>query len=95
VSFPEWATTHCFSAGHGRVSSIQLSALHNLYLSADRVVAQLARPKPSDLSMHAVVYKDPDAEKRYRWYFGRRIDTVSQIGLEEWVETDLKGWLEE
>jgi hypothetical protein len=45
------------------------------------------------LSMWAVVKDDEEAERQYRGYFGKRIGTVSQIGLEKWVETELADWI--
>lgn len=55
--------------------------------------AQLARPKSSDLSMHVVLKCDPPAARRYEGYFGNRLDSVSQVGLEEWVSSSLRDWL--
>lgn len=57
--------------------------------------AQLARPHSSKLSMRAVVKEDKAAETRYQAYFGTPIGTVSQIGLEKWVETELPDWIGE
>ena len=56
--------------------------------------AQLARPKSSDLAMRAVVKDDEVAEERYQRYFGNRIGTVSQIGLENWVDAELTDWID-
>jgi len=48
----------------------------------------------ADLSVAvAVPSTNQDAEKRYRGYFGKRIGTVSQSGLEGWVDTELHDWL--
>ena len=55
--------------------------------------AQLARPKPSALSMDAVVMDDEAAAKRYQGFFGNRIGDVSQVGLEKWVDTELDDWI--
>lgn len=57
--------------------------------------AQLARVKPSELSINAVLMDDLNAAKRYEGYFGNRVHDVSQIGLEKWVDTELQDWLDE
>jgi hypothetical protein len=55
--------------------------------------AQLARPKASDLSIHVVLKDDTGAEERYKGYFGNALQGVSQVGVEQWVHGELKGWL--
>ena len=56
--------------------------------------AQLARPKPSNLSIDSVLYDDEPAENRYKGYFGNGLARISQLGLEKWVDTELQDWLD-
>lgn len=55
--------------------------------------AQLARPKASDLSIYVLLKDDERAEARYKGYFGNHLEGVSQIGVEQWVDSELKNWL--
>lgn len=55
--------------------------------------AQLARPKPSELSIDAVVKGDPDAEERYRGYFGKRIGTAARPAWRNgWMLNSMTGF---